>query len=205
MDQGTDEWFAARLGKSTASTFKDMMAATRTGESQYKIKLRQKLAIERLTGKRIEDHFMNKAMQDGVDREPIARKLFEDRYGFVVNEVGFIDHKEVDMSGASPDGLVGEDYVVEIKCPTHITHLNNLMAVKLPKQYHYQIQWQMACTDRSNAHFISYHPDFPDELNMKHILVQRDDELIKNMEAAAHQFNIEIEDLILKLKELNNG
>jgi|TARA_R110000765_G_scaffold177044_2_gene282366 putative phage-type endonuclease len=205
MEQRSDEWFAARTGKITASTFKDMMTVVKTGESQYKIKLRQKLAIERLTGKRIDDTFVNKAMQDGIDREPIAKELFEKRYGFVVNNVGFINNKDVPMSGASPDGLIGDDAVVEIKCPTHITHFNNLMATKLPKQYNYQVQWQMACAECSRAHFISYHPDYPDNLNIKYILVERDDELIENMKTAAHQFNIEIEDLILKLKESNNG
>ena len=200
--QGSDEWFAVRNGKITASKLSDLMRKTKYGESTYKSRLRMELAIERITGKSASDNFINKAMHDGVEREPDARKLFEAVTGKEVALCGSFDHPEVVNSSASPDGLLrGENAVLELKCPTHITHAKNLLSETMPKNYEYQVQWQIACTESEYAYFASYHPDFPPELRLKWVKVLRDNIMILDIEDAVRQFDIEVEDLIIKLKK----
>ena len=200
--QGSDEWFKARMGKITASKLSDLMRKTKYGESTYKTRLRMELAIERLTGKSASPNFMNQAMQDGVEREPDARKLFEAITGKEVALCGSFDHPDVVNTSASPDGLIrGEDAVLELKCPTHITHAKNLLSEKMPKNYEYQVQWQIACTESEYAYFASYHPDFPKELRLKWVKVLRDNIMILDLEDAVKKFDVEVEELILKLKK----
>ena len=200
--QGSDEWFKARMGKITASKLSDLMRKTKYGESTYKTRLRMELAIERLTGKSASPNFMNQAMQDGVEREPDARKLFEAITGKEVALCGSFDHPDVVNTSASPDGLIrGEDAVLELKCPTHVTHAKNLLSETMPKNYEYQVQWQIACTESEYAYFASYHPDFPKELRLKWVKVLRDNIMILELEDAVRQFDIEVEELILKLKK----
>jgi len=200
--QGSSEWFKARMGKVTASKLSDLMRKTKWGESTYKTRLRMELAIERITGKSASPNFMNQAMQDGVEREPDARKLFEAITGKEVALCGSFDHPEIVNTSASPDGLIrGEDAVLELKCPTHITHAKNLLSEKMPKNYEYQVQWQIACTESEYAYFASYHPDFPKELRLKWVKVLRDNIMILELEDAVRQFDIEVEDLIIKLKK----
>ena len=145
--QGSDEWFAARMGKITASKLSDLMKKTKYGESTYKTRLRMELAIERITGKST-NTFMNQAMHDGVEREPDARTLFEAMTGKEVALCGSFDHPEIVNTSASPDGLLrGENAILEIKCPTHITHAKNLLSKTMDKRYQYQVQWQIQCTE----------------------------------------------------------
>ena len=201
--QGSDEWFAVRMGKITASKLGDLMRVTKYGESTYKTRLRMELAIERLTGKSASPNFMNKAMQDGVEREPDARKLFEAITGKEVALCGSFDHPEIVNTSASPDGLIrGEDAVLELKCPTHVTHAKNLLSDKMPKNYEYQVQWQIACTGSEYAYFASYHPDFPKDLRLKFVKVEKDVKLIAELEKAVREFDVEVEDLINKIKNI---
>ena len=200
--QGSEAWFAARLGVITASRLADIMKKTKYNESTYKTRLRFQLAIERVSGKSASDTVMNKAMYDGVEREPDARTLFEAITGKEVALCGSFDHPEIVNTSASPDGLIrGEDAVLEIKCPTHITHAKNLLSEKMPRNYEYQVQWQIACTESEYAYFASYHPDFPPELRLKWVKVLRDNMMILDIEDAVRQFDIEVEDLIIKLKK----
>jgi putative phage-type endonuclease len=200
--QGSESWFKARMGKISASRISDLMKKTKYGESTYKTRLRMELAIERITGKSASPNFMNKAMQDGVEREPDARTLFEATTGKEVALCGSFDHPEVVNSSASPDGLIrGENAVLEIKCPTHVTHAKNLLSDTMPRNYEYQVQWQIACTESDFAYFASYHPDFPPELRLKWVKVLRDNMMILDIEDAVRQFDIEVEDLIIKLKK----
>jgi len=203
--QGSDEWFSARLGKITASRLGDLMRVTKYGESTYKTRLRMELAIERITGKPASNVVMNKAMYDGVEREPDARTLFEAVTGKEVALCGSFDHPTVVNTAASPDGLLrGEDAILEIKCPTHVTHAKNLMAETMPSNYVYQVQWQIACTESAYGYFASYHPDFPKELRLKWVKVERDDEVISKITEAVKQFDIEIESLINDIKKGGN-
>lgn len=200
--QGSEEWFAVRNGKITASKLSDLMRKTKFGESTYKSRLRMELAIERITGKSAGDNFMNQAMKNGVEREPDARKLFEAITGKEVAECGSFDHPDVVNTSASPDGLIrGEDAVLELKCPTHVTHAKNLLSDKMPKNYEYQVQWQIACTESEYAYFASYHPDFPPELRLKWVKVLRDNMMILDLEDAVRKFDAEVEDLITKIKK----
>ena len=200
--QGSDEWFAVRNGKITASKLSDLMRVTKYGESTYKTRLRMELAIERLTGKSASPNFMNQAMKDGVEREPDARKLFEAITGKEVAECGSFDHPDIVNTSASPDGLIrGEDAVLELKCPTHITHAKNLLSEKMPKNYEYQVQWQIACTESEYAYFASYHPDFPKELRLKWVKVLRDNIMILEIEDEVRKFDVEVEELINQLKK----
>jgi len=198
--QGSDAWFKARLGVITASRLGDVMRKTKWGESTYKAKLRLELAIERITGKSASSVVMNQAMRDGIDREPDARTLFEAVTGKEVALCGSFDHPTIVNTSASPDGLLrGENAVLEIKSPTHSTHAKNLMSDTMPKNYIYQVQWQIACTESDYAYFASYHPDYPPELRLKWVKVEKDDSVIKSLEEAVRQFDIEIEDLIIKI------
>ena len=198
--QGSDAWFAARVGKITASRLGDVMRKTKWGESTYKAKVRLELAIERITGKSASSVTMNQAMRDGVEREPAARKLFEAITQKEVALCGSFNHPTIVNTSASPDGLLrGENAVLEIKCPTHATHAKNLMSEKMPKNYEYQVQWQIQCTESDFAYFASYHPDFPKDLRLKYVKVDKDDSIIKSLEEAVRQFDIEIEDLIIKI------
>ena len=203
--QGSDEWFAARRGKITASRLGDLMKKTKYGESTYKTRLRMELAIERITGKSASSVVMNQAMHDGIEREPDARLLFEATTGKEVALCGSFDHPEIVNTSASPDGLLrGENAILEIKCPTAVTHVKNLMADGMDKRYLYQVAWQMACTESSHGYFVSYHPDFPKELRLKWVRVERDDDLILDISKAVRQFDIEVEDLINNIKKGGN-
>ena len=203
--QGSEEWFAVRRGKITASRLSDLMKKTKYGESTYKTKLRMELAIERITGKSASNVVMNQAMHDGIEREPDARMLFEAVTGKEVALCGSFDHPEIVNTSASPDGLLrGENAILEIKCPTAVTHARNLMADGMDKRYLYQVAWQMACTESTHGYFASYHPDFPTDLRLKYVRVERDDDLILNISKAVRQFDIEVEDLINNIKKGGN-
>ena len=203
--QGSPEWFSARLGKITASRLGDLMKVTKYGGSTYKTRLRMELAIERITGKPASSVVMNQAMRDGVEREPDARKLFEAVTGKEVALCGSFDHPEIVNTAASPDGLLREeDAILEIKCPTPVTHGKNLMAETMPSNYVYQVQWQIACTESTHGYFASYHPDFPKELRLKIVKVERDDEVISKIAEAVKKMDIEIESLINDIKKGGN-
>jgi len=209
MDQRTDEWYQARLSKVTASRMSDVLAKTKTGYSISRQNYLVQLVTERLTGQKADSFFMNQAMQDGVDREPIARKLYEVLNDVIVTEVGFFDHPTIAMSGASPDGAVNskEDgkYVglIEIKCPIETTHTNTLISKTVPSKYMPQIQWQMASVSPNVkwVDFISYNPNFPDTMQLFVARVDRDNAYIAELEAEVIKFLDEVEQTILKLKE----
>lgn len=165
MIQGSDEWFAARLGKVTASRIADLMARTKTGWGASRANYMAELLCERLTGQTAE-RFTNAAMQWGTDTEPQARAAYEFLTGNTVTEVGFVDHPRVAMSGASPDGLVGEDGLVEIKCPNTSTHIETLLSETVPGKYRMQMLWQMACTGREWCDFVSFDPRLPGDMQL---------------------------------------
>ena len=199
--QGSAEWHAARTGKITASRLNDLMKKTKYGESTYKTRLRMELAIERITGKSASSIQMNQAMRDGIEREPDARALYEAVSGNEVALCGSFDHPEIVNTSASPDGLIREhNAILEIKCPTAVTHSYNLMSDTMPKNYIYQVQHQIQCTESDYGVFCSYHPDFPADLRLKIVKVERDDEVIKSLNEAIRQFDIEIEDLVIKIR-----
>jgi len=204
MDQRSAEWFSARLGKVTASKIDDIVIKTKSGESQYTKKYKMQLVTERLTNK-VVPVFMNSAMAHGVEYEDEARieyanfnKLLLDKD---VREVGFIDHPKIDMSGASPDGLVGDKGLIEIKCPQPMTHTETLETGVIARKYIHQMQWQMACTGKEWCDFVSYHPDFPEAYKLFIKRVARDNDLISHLEASVENFLKEVNDKLKTIKE----
>ena len=206
MKQGTYEWFSARLGKVTASNVDNVIVKVKNGESVYKRKYRTQLITEILTGKPI-NIFVNEAMKWGTDHEDEARNFYMEKRGLLkdidVKEVGFIDHSTVKMSGASPDGLVGKDGLIEIKCPQPMTHTDFLISKRINKKHIHQMQWQMACTGKKWCDYVCYHPDFPAAQKMLVIRVERDNDLINRLEKDIQDFVTEVEDSVKFIQENN--
>lgn len=198
MDQRTPEWYAARLGKATASRIADIVAKTKTGYGATRENYKMELALERIT-KAQAPSFTNAAMQWGIDTEPAARSAYETTTGNFVTEVGMIDHPTIAMSGASPDGYVGDDGLIEIKCPESKQHLKNLSTRKPDTKYIHQMQWQMACTGRKWCDFVSYDPRFPDHLQLLIVRVQRDEALIAEVEKEVVLFLDEVTEMVERI------
>lgn len=201
MDQRSDEWFAARLGKVTASRVADIMARTKSGYSSSRANYMAELVAERLTGKKGEG-FSSAAMQWGTEQEPFARAAYESAKGELVEEVGFVPHPRIDQSGASPDGLVSTEGLIEIKAPNSNTHLDFLMDDAIPEKYVLQMQWQMACTDRAWCDYVSFDPRMPERMQMKIKRVMRDNQTIVLMESEVARFLAELQNKISKLTAL---
>ena len=203
MDQGTEEWFTIRIGKVTASRVADVIAKTKTGYSASRDNYMAQLVCERLTGQKGES-FTNAAMQHGTDTEPLARAAYEALRDVLVDEVGFVPHPSIIMAGASPDGLVGDDGLLEIKCPNTATHIETLLSQSVPGKYNTQMQFQMACTGRQWCDFVSFDNRLPEELQLFVKRVPRDNELIKQMEDEVVKFLNELDIKIAQLMELKN-
>lgn len=200
MEQGTTEWFEARLGKVTASRVVDVVAMTKSGYSASRANYMAQLVVERITGK-VEESYSNAAMAWGTEHEPMARAEYEILRGVMVNEIGFVPHPTIENSGASPDGLVNDKGLIEIKCPNTATHIETLLTREIPKKYICQMFWQMACTGREWCDFVSYDPRMPDHLKLCVINVPRNEELIGELETEIAKFLKEVD---LKVENLIN-
>lgn len=198
ITQGSPEWFAQRLGKVTASRIKDVMAKGKTGEAATRASYRAQLVAERLSGK-VAEGFTTASMKWGTDCEPLARAAYEAETGNMVTEVAMIEHKTIAMAGASPDGLIGADGLLEIKCPETKTHIDTILADKAPSEYIMQMQWQMACTGRQWVDFVSFDPRMPNEMQIFIKRVTRDEAKIAEIEAEVNKFLAEVEQTIQKL------
>ena len=200
MEQRTDDWFAARLGKVTASRVADVIAKTKTGYGAGRANYMADLVVERLTGQKVSS-FSNAAMEWGTQTEPQAKAAYAAKTGILVEDVGFIDHPTVAMSGASPDGFA-EDGLIEVKCPNTATHLEYVLAELPPLKYFTQMQWQMACTGRPWCDFVSYDPRLPERLQLLVVRVPRDDDYIKILEQEVTTFLQELDDKLNKLEKV---
>lgn len=198
--QGSAAWFAARCGRVTASRVADVVARTKTGYGASRANYAAELIAERLTGCTAPS-FTNAAMQHGVDQEPVARAAYEARTGVTVDLVGFVDHPEIAMSGASPDGLIGDDGLLEIKCPNTATHLDTLLSETVPGKYVTQMQWQMACTGRAYCDFVSFDPRLPANMALFVRRIERDVSLILELESEVAAFLAEIDVKVAALTE----
>jgi putative phage-type endonuclease len=197
--QRTDEWFAARVGKVTASRVADAVARTRSGWGASRANYEAELLVERLTGQPA-PRFSNAAMQWGTDTEPFAIAAYEFYTDLTVFPVGFVDHPRIAMSGASPDGMV-DDGLVEIKCPNTATHIQTLLGSPIDDKYIKQMHWQMACTDRNWCDFVSFDPRMPEEMRIHITRVKRDQALIDSLEKDIAEF---IQELAIKEGKLRN-
>jgi len=165
VEQRTEEWYAARLGKVTSSRVADIMARTKSGYSASRENYLYELLCERLTGIPAES-YISKAMQWGIDQEQFARGAYEAKTGEFVDLVGFVEHPTIPMFGASPDGMVGLVGLVEIKCPETKKHMHTLTTQSIDSGYKTQMTVQMMCTGRAWCDFISYDPRLPERLSL---------------------------------------
>ena len=198
--QGSDAWKALRLGKVTASRVADVVARTKTGPAASRANYMAQLIAERLTDT-VAESYTNAAMQHGVDTEPEARAAYEFYQGVTVDQVAFVPHPKIDQAGASPDGLIGDDGLVEIKCPNTATHLETLLGQAVPAKYETQMQFQMACTGRKWCDFVSYDPRMPENMRLFIKRLSRDDKRIAELESEIAAFLLE---MAVKLSELNS-
>jgi len=198
IEQGSAAWKALRLGKVTASRVADVVARTKSGYSASRANYMAELIAERLTGVPAES-YCNGAMQWGLDKEPEARVAYEFYTDATIERIAFVEHPAIAMSGASPDGLVGEDGMVEIKCPNTATHIDTLLGQSAPDKYFVQMQWQMACTGRRWCDFVSYDPRLPEATQLYVVRIQRDDARIAELEKEVTSF---LADLAAKLAAL---
>lgn len=199
--QQGDAWIKNRVGRITGSRIADVISvltrasgAKKAGDpSAKRDAYKLELIAERLTG-RAKDHYVSPAMEHGTDTEDDARLYYERALGVMVAPVGFVLHPKYDFTGASPDALVDEDGILEIKCPETTTHLEYVMAGEVPEQYIPQIQWELACTGRKWADFVSYDPRIEEpKLRFFYRRIERNDALIEQYTQAVLKLQAEIE------------
>lgn len=200
MEQRTPEWFQKRLGKVTASRIADLMAKTKTGPGASRANYLAQLVTERLTGTPTEG-FQSPAMTWGIEQEAAARAAYSARMGVLVDEVDFVDHPTM-QAGASPDGLVGDNGLIEIKCPNTATMLEWLDDRTIPQKYRLQIQWQLAVTGRDWCDFVAYDPRLPEHLQLLVIREPRNTDLVVEITHEVNRFLAEVERKVALLKEL---
>jgi putative phage-type endonuclease len=200
IEQGSPEWLAIRLGKVTASRITDVLAKGKSGEAATREDYRTELLVQRLTNEPGES-FTNAAMEWGTQTEPMARIAYEAHANVFVEQVAFVDHPTIEWFGCSPDGLVGESGLLEIKCPASKNHLKYLLAGKPPAKYVPQMQCQMAVTGREWCDFVSYDPRLPEDLQLFVVRLERDVSYIMAMEEEVSKFLGEVSEMYSKLKE----
>ena len=198
--QGTDEWKLARCGSLGASRVADAIARTKSGWGASRANLMAELIAERLTGIPTEG-YVNAAMTWGTETEPQARDAYSFYSDVDVKLVGLIRHHTIPMTHASPDGLIGDDGIVEIKCPMVSTHIDTLLGTPIPAKYITQMQWQLACTERQWCDWVSYDPRLPGSMQLFVKRVHRDDAMIADLEKLVREFLAEIEIKVRALRD----
>jgi putative phage-type endonuclease len=205
-EQQTEQWFTDRLGKATASRLADVLAKTKTGYSASRANYMTQLVLERITKTRAES-YSNAAMAWGTEQEPFARAAYEAHTGQMVEEVGFIQHPDIEDAGASPDGLVGDDGMVEIKCPSSSTALECWLihaqgGNPVDAKYYAQMQWQMRCANRSWCDYVVFDPRMPAKAQLFVFRVQRNAEFLKIAEDEVITFLTEVDIKVAALKQI---
>ena len=201
MEQKSDFWFRARCGNLTASRMADAMAKTKTGYGAGRKNYMAQLVVERLTGE-VAESFTNAAMEWGTSTEPMAREAYETATGTFVIEDGFRLHPEIPRTGASPDGLVGEQGMIEIKCPNTATHIDTLLSQTIPKKYVLQMHWQMECYSREWVDFFSFDPRLPEHLQLFIKRVELDQKLMAEIRTEVQLFLLELDEKVVELEKL---
>ena len=199
-DQQSPEWFAERLGCVSSSSIADVLAKPIKGnkEATTRRNLKARLVCEILTGHR-EEEFISWDMRRGLELEPFAVTEYELRRGVDTESVGFVPHPAIQRAGASPDRLIGANGLLEAKCPKTANHLDYLKDGIVPVEYRKQMLWEMACTGRTWADFLSYNPACPDHLQVFIARLKRDDVLIAEIESEVIRFNVEVDELLAAL------
>jgi putative phage-type endonuclease len=198
--QGSEEWRRARVGSLGGSRMQEAIARTKTGYGASRANLMAELICEQLTGQPA-DKFITQAMQHGTDTEPEARNAYAFYSGNTVDQVGLIRHPAIEGSHSSPDGLIGEDGCLELKCPQPAAHLETLLGQEIPVRYVTQMMWLMAVTGRQWCDYASYNPSFPEHMRLFVKRVKRDDRLIAELETEVAAF---LQELAAKLAQLES-
>jgi putative phage-type endonuclease len=193
-------WHQKRLGKVTASRIADVVARTKTGWGASRANYAAELVAQRLTGV-MQDGFKSAAMQWGIDQEPLALAMYAFQRDVEVSPSDFIDHPRIAMTGASPDGLVGSN-LVEVKCMNTANHIETLLNQTIDRRYILQMNWQMACANAEWCDFVSFDPRMPSDLQLWVKRVERDDDLIAELEADVEAFLAEVDERVKRLEAL---
>jgi putative phage-type endonuclease len=199
--QRTPEWVAARVGSLGASCVYEVVARTKTGWGASRANRMAALVLERITGQP-EETYQSAAMVHGIETEAEARAAYEFMNDAQVTEVGLIRHPRIERSHASTDGLIGDDGVLELKCPQPAAHLEFLLTGKVPEKYITQMMWQLACSGRQWADFASYSPAFPPEMRLATKRIERDEAKIAELEKAVIEFLAEVDQKVAGLRRL---
>lgn len=201
VEQGTPEWKAARLGHVTASGMANVMAKGKDkSEAVTRYKYKVQIVAERMTGV-VAESYSNAAMERGVEQEGFAVMAYESMRDVLVDKTGFWLHPSIKWLGVSPDRLVGDDGLIEVKCPNTTTHLGYLFDNRVPPDYYKQIQCQLWVTGRSWCDFVSFDPRLPRRNQLLVVRTKRDEKLIGEMQVEVEKFLGEVESLINKLAE----
>ena len=201
IEQGSDEWKQARLGHVTASNIAEVMSKGKgTAEAVGRYKYKVRLVAERLTMTPGES-YTNAAMQWGIEQEQFACIAYEAQKETFVDKIGFVLHPDIKWLGVSPDRIVGNEGLIEVKCPNTTTHLDYLFEGKVPAEYYKQIQCQLWVTGRQWCDFVSYDPRLPKRNQLLIVRTERDEKLIAEMKTETEKFLAEVETLIIKLGE----
>lgn len=198
VEQGSELWHELRLGHVTASNVADVMAKGKSGEAITRKKYKMRIVAERLTKQR-QESYSNAAMEWGVEQEPFARMAYEVKNNSLVDKTGFWPHPTIEWVGVSPDGLVDNDGLVEIKCPNTTTHIDWVFDGKVPAEYVKQIQCQLWVTGRQWCDFISFDPRLPERNQLFVVRCYRNDELIDEMQNEVLIFLDEVQQIVERL------
>lgn len=196
--QRSEDWKQARVGSLGASCVQDVVARTKSGYSASRANRRASLVLERITGQP-EATFVSSAMQHGIDTESEARAAYAFKVDADVVEVGLVRHPKIGNTHASPDGLIGDDGLLEIKCPQAAAHLALLLGEPVPDKYVTQMLWQMACTGRAWCDYASFNPAFPAHLRLRVLRIERNDARIADLEREVALFLAEVDAAVAKL------
>lgn len=200
--QGEDAWRAARAGRVTASRICDVMAKIKSGEAAGRRNYRAQIVSEILTGQPQENGFVSAEMKFGTENEPFARAAYEIANDVMVSQVGLVIHPTIDRAACSPDGLLADDGLVELKCPNSATHIDYILKGEVPADYQPQMLFQMACTGRTFCDFVSYDPRLPSHLQLFTRRMIRDDKRIAEMEKEVEKFLAEVDETLAALNKL---
>lgn len=203
MTQGTDAWFGRRIGKLTASRMADVLATTKSGPSASRKNYLAQLIAERLTGAR-QESFTNAAIEWGIENEPLARAEYEILTDCCVDQVDFVDHPTIEWCGASPDGTVSTNGLIEIKCPNTATHIDYLLGQKPPAKYVPQMALQLACTGRKWVDFVSYDPRLPEEHRLFVVRYTPEPAYLETIDKEARAFLAEVAETIDRLNNIKH-
>lgn len=201
VEQRSQEWLKARLGRVNSSDAADMLATIKSGEAAARRDLRMRLVCERLTGRVPEAGYVNAEMLRGTELEPIARAAYEAETGGMVEQVGYVQHDEL-MAGYSPDGFVGVDGLIELKAPKTTTHLKYLRDNRVPPDYLAQCQHALLLTDRAWLDFVSFDDRLPESLSFFCVRLTREDARLEGYERQLRAFLSEVQTELEALQTL---